>query len=84
MHTEPTAAQVHPQFEECAAQMVTNVNRQFDMAGANRSPLKGIKEHENEDLSEVTPYRPSNVFMESEPQMNQAMNFYPQQQHELQ
>ena len=40
--------------------------------GANRSPLRGIKEHENEDASEVTPYRPSNVYITDEPELDKA------------
>ena len=33
--------------------------------GANRSPLRGIKEQDNEDHSELT-YRPSNIFLTEE------------------
>ena len=57
--------------------MAQMVNRQMEMNCANRSPLRGIKEHENEDQSEVTPYRPSNVFIENEPEIKQATNVYP-------
>ena len=43
-----------------------NINL-INNSGAKRSPLRGIKEHENEDASELTPYRPSNVYLTTEP-----------------